>query len=218
MSQPDPEMQLAKEAREAILDLRTTLQSLKKEEQISWRKKSQLMRDRRFETNTKRKRWATSDLSEALGDEALALGATLAEQRDGMQTIGDDLRKEVRVHRKPPLPNFPREPRYTPELKQTERTQRVSTPGRGEHGSAQVSGEFRGSFTDRPIPPPMHVELDPRTAAILARVEQRVSLHCLFPSSFVRQSKSKCKCKCQCKNQTATSIPTRITVRTAPRC
>lgn len=170
MTRPDPELQLAKDARDAILDLRTTLHSLKKEEQISWRKKSQLVRDRRFETNGSRRKWATSDVSEVLGEEALALGAKLAGQCDAMQTVGDDLRKAVRVHRKPPLPTFPRALRYTPEIKpigQTERTQRVSTPGRGESASAGAVG---GSFSDRPIPP-MHIELDPRTAAILARVE-----------------------------------------------
>jgi hypothetical protein len=150
---PDSEVQIAQEARDAILELRTTLQTLKQQEQRSWRQKSQLMRERRFETNAKKKAWATSDLSAALGEEALSLGAKVAQQRDAMQTLGDELRKDLRVRRKPALPVFVREPNYYEY---------------GPHGAADT---LDGSFVGGPVPPPMYTEMDPRTAAILARVE-----------------------------------------------
>ena len=160
---PDSEVQIAQEARDAILELRTTLQTLKRQEQRSWRQKSQLMRERRFETHAKKKAWTTSDLSAVLGEEALSLGAKVAQQRDAMQTLGDELRKELRVQRKPPLPTFVREPSYY------EAT--MTTPADG-HGSTGAAGTVDGPVVYRPVPPSMYDEVDPRTAAILARVEQ----------------------------------------------
>ena len=78
---PDPDSQLAREAREAILELRTSLRALKKQEERSWRRKSQLMRERHFDTSAKHKLWETSDVSAALGEEALALGAEVCAYR-----------------------------------------------------------------------------------------------------------------------------------------
>lgn len=152
----DLEPQMPQDAREAILELRTTLQTLKAQEQRSWRQKSQLMRNRRFESNPRKKHWATSDLSDALGEEALALGAAVAQQRDAMQAAGNMLRRDLRVQRKPPLPTFRRQPGGSNILADS---------------SNGTSGSFDHSMTDRPLPPPVHVEVDPRTAAILARVE-----------------------------------------------
>ena len=205
--QPDPEVRLAKDARAAILELRTTLQTLKKEEQHSWRKKSQLMRDQRFETNAKKKHWATSDLSAALGEDALALGEDLKNQREEMYTLGQQLRREARVPRKPPLPNFRQDHSYTRELEHqvwvtsdTPALGSTSTTATGvlfgDLGSTGASSVFDGALNDtRPIPMSVHAEeerppppqpqpppvalpppqlpelLDPRTAAILARVE-----------------------------------------------
>lgn len=76
-----PDSQLAREAREAILELRTSLRALKKQEERSWRRKSQLMRERHFEESAKHKLWTTSDVSAALGEEALALGAEVCAHR-----------------------------------------------------------------------------------------------------------------------------------------
>lgn len=72
-----------------------------------------------------------------------------------------ELRRDLRVRRKPPLPTLQRERGYyTP--RSTANVTSPETPG--------AAGGFV-SFSDRPIPPPNHVEVDPRTAAILARVE-----------------------------------------------
>ena len=53
---------------------------------------------------------------EARGEDALALGEDLKNQREEMYTLGQQLRREARVSRKPPLPNFRQDHSYTREL------------------------------------------------------------------------------------------------------
>ena len=133
---PDPDVQMGREARQAILELRDNVRTLQHHEQQSWRHKSKLVREHRFETKAKR---TQGDLSAAAvvaegvpGSEALALGEQLKRQREELYWLGETMRKESRVARKAPLPSFKPEGRgvYTRELQGKIWTNKAGTMGK----------------------------------------------------------------------------------------